>query len=86
MNEIIDQLDNSKYFSAFDLESGFHQIGMHPKDREKMVFSTSEGHDEYNRMPFGLKNALPIFQRMMNNGLKDLIGNTFFVYIDDIVV
>ena len=58
---IIDLLGNSKYFSAFDFASGFHQIGMHPKDRERTAFSTSDGHYEYNRMPFGLKNAPPTF-------------------------
>jgi len=37
-------------------------------------------------LPFGLKNAPPTFRRMMNKGLKDLIGNNCFVYIDDIIV
>jgi len=42
-----------------------------------------DGHYEYNRMPFGLKNAPPTFQRMINKGLKGLIGNNCFVHIDD---
>ncbi|XP_051173560.1 uncharacterized protein LOC127289595 [Leptopilina boulardi] len=86
IDEIIQQLGNSKFFSCFDLASGFHQIGMNPKDKEKTAFSTNEGHYEYNRMPFGLKNAPPTFQRMINNGLKGLIGNGCFAYIDDIIV
>ena len=86
IDEILDQLGNARYFSAFDLASGFHQIGMNPKDVPKTAFSTPNGHYEYTRMPFGLKNAPPTFQRMMNKGLKGLIGNNCFVYIDDIIV
>ncbi|XP_036149749.1 uncharacterized protein LOC118647910 [Monomorium pharaonis] len=86
IDEILDQLGNARYFSAFDLASGFHQIGMHPKDIQKTAFSTPNGHYEYTRMPFGLKNAPPTFQRMMNRGLKGLIGNNCLVYIDDIIV
>jgi len=86
IDEILDQLGNARYFSAFDLASGFHQIGMKTSDIQKTAFSTPDGHYEYNRMPFGLKNAPPTFQRMMNKGLKGLIGNNCFVYIDDIIV
>ncbi|XP_020294887.1 uncharacterized protein LOC109860298 [Pseudomyrmex gracilis] len=86
IDEILDQLGNARYFSAFDLASGFHQIGMNPKDISKTAFSISNGHYEYMRMPFGLKNASPTFQRMMNKGLKGLVGNNCFVYIDDIIV
>lgn len=86
IDEILDQLGNARYFSAFDLASGFHQIGMNSKDIPKTAFSTPDGHYEYTRMPFGLKNAPPTFQRMMNKGLKGLIGNSCFVYIDDIIV
>jgi len=33
ITEILDQLGSAKYFSVFDLASGFHQIKMHPDDR-----------------------------------------------------
>ena len=86
IDEILDRLGNAKYFSAFDLASGFHQIGVKDNDIQKTAFSTSDGHYEFLRMPFGLKNAPPTFQRLMNRGLQGLIGNNCFVYIDDIVV
>ena len=66
ITEILDQLGSAKYFSVFDLASGFHQIPMHEPDAQKTAFSTPHGHYQFNRMPFGLKNA-PVEKRF--NGL-----------------
>ncbi|CAK9796615.1 Retrovirus-related Pol polyprotein from transposon 17.6 [Anthophora quadrimaculata] len=84
--EILDQLGSAKYFSVFDLASGFHQIGLEAADAEKTAFSTPYGHYEFARMPFGLKNAPATFQRLMDSVLSGLQGNELFVYLDDIVI
>ena len=34
-------------------------------DKEKIAFSTTEGHFEFNVMPFGLTNAPSSFQRLI---------------------
>lgn len=86
INEILDQLGSAKYFSVFDLASGFHQIRVDPKDKHKTAFSTPFGHYEFNRMPFGLKNAPATFQRLMDRVLVGLQGIELFVYLDDIVI
>lgn len=86
ISDILDQLGHSKYFSTIDLTSGFHQIKMSPTDAEKTAFSTPSGHYQFNRMPFGLKNAPATFQRLMNSVLAGLQNIKCFVYLDDIVV
>lgn len=86
ISNILDQLGGNKYFSTLDLASGFHQIGMNPKDVEKTAFSVNYGKYEFLRMPFGLKNAPAIFQRAMNDVLREHIGKRCYVYIDDVVV
>ena len=53
ITDILDQLGYSKYFTTLDLASGFHQIPMHDRDREKTAFTTPLGHYEFTRMPFG---------------------------------
>ena len=35
INELLDQLAKSKYFSALDLKSGYRQIRVHPDSPEK---------------------------------------------------
>ncbi|CAH2098401.1 unnamed protein product [Euphydryas editha] len=86
INEILDQLGNSKYFSTLDLASGFHQIPMNPADAAKTAFNIPNGHYQFTRMPFGLKNAPATFQRLMNTALSGLQGIRCFVYLDDIVI
>jgi len=66
ITEILDQLGSAKYFSVFDLASGFQEIPMHESDAQKAAFFTSYKHYQFNRLknPFGLKNGPTIFQRL----------------------
>ena len=71
IDDILDKLGRANYFSTLDLTKGFYQIEVDPRDREKTAFTINEGHFEFIRMPFGLKNAPATFQRMMNNVLHE---------------
>lgn len=86
ISDILDKLGRCQYFTTLDLASGFHQIEMHENSIEKTAFNTENGHYEYVRMPFGLKNAPATFQRVMDNVLKDLQHKICFVYMDDIII
>ncbi|XP_045456466.1 uncharacterized protein LOC123666419 [Melitaea cinxia] len=86
ISEILDQLGKCKYFSTLDLSSGFHQIKLAEADAPKTAFTVPQGHFEFTRMPFGLKNAPSTFQRLMNTALSGLSGIQCFVYLDDIVI
>lgn len=86
IEDILDQLGHSIYFTTLDLANGFHQIPMDPDDGPKTAFSTPDGHYEYTRMPFGLRNAPACFQRSMNKTLMGLTNRQCFVYIDDVVI
>ncbi len=85
-SDIFDQLGRAQYFSTVDMASGYHQIEMNPTDRHKTAFSTSHGHYEFLRMPFGLRNSQATFQRMINNAMMAHLGTRCFVYLDDIIV
>jgi hypothetical protein len=86
IQDMLDKLGRSRFFTALDCASGYHQMPIAQEDRKKTAFSTSTGHYEYNRMPFGLKAAPATFQRLMNNVLSGLIGFRCLVYLDDIVL
>lgn len=79
ISEILENLGGAKFFSVFDLASGFHQIPMNPKDSPKTAFSSFDGHYEFLRMPFGLTGAPSSFQRLMNKVLCGMNGVELFV-------
>lgn len=86
ITDLFDKLGKCSYFSTLDLASGYHQIEVEKKDRQKTAFSTQNGHFEFLRMPFGLKTAPATFQRTMDNVLRGLQGLHCMVYLDDIII
>lgn len=86
INDVLANLGKNKFFSTIDLKSGFHQIPLDEPDIEKTAFSIKSGKYEFTRLPFGLKNAPSIFQRTLDDILREHIGERCYVYIDDIII
>ena len=59
---------------------------MYKPDEEYTSFITDQGLYCCKAMPFGLKNAGAIYQRLVNGMFKDLIGKSIDVYVDDMLV
>jgi hypothetical protein len=59
---------------------------MSREDEKNTAFITVDGLFCYVSMPYGLKNALPTFVRVMHKTFDDLIRDIVEVYVDDIIV
>ena len=90
VDDLLDQLGDTRYFSTLDLAAGYWQIKVHLDSQPKTAFVTPQGLHEFQVMPFGLTNAPAVFQRLMQKvllGLNPEAGPDFVcVYIDDVLV
>jgi hypothetical protein len=66
----LDSLSGSEFFTTLDLFSGYFQTFIEPASIPKTAFTTANGHFEFLRTPFGLRNALSQFSRLMLVRLK----------------
>jgi len=69
INEHLEDLDKVLWYSSFDMASGFWVVTMTERARRISAFITPFGLFEWLRMPFGLKNAPQIYQRLIDNAL-----------------
>ena len=86
IEDTLDALAGSSWFSTVDLQSGYWQISMDEKNREKTAFSVGTGLWQFKVMPFGLCNAPATFERLMEDVLRDLTWKICLVYLDDIII
>lgn len=86
IDDTLDALVHTEYFTTLDLKSGYWQIEMHPTSREKTAFITHDGLYEWNVLPFGLSNSPSSFQRLMSHILRGLTWRTCLLYLDDIII
>ena len=91
MDDLLDQVGQSKYYTTLDLASGYWQIRVAPSSQEKTTFVTPHGLFQFRVMPFGLTNAPAVFQRLMQKvlmGLNPVDGSHFVsvYYIDDVLI
>ena len=84
INQIIDSTAGCDLQSFLDAYSGYNQIRMKEEDEEHTSLIIAYGVFCYRKMPFGLKNAVATYQRMMQACLKEQIGRNMQVYVDDI--
>ena len=86
MDQCLDALGDNTVFSTLDLRSGYHQVAMHPKDKEKTTFICHRGSFSFRTMPMGLVNAGATFQRLMDIVLSGLLFESCLAYLDDIII
>ena len=86
IDDTLDTLAGSQWFSTLDMVSGYWQVEVGEEDREKTAFCTPNGLYEFKVMPFGLCNGPATFQRLMDLVLVGLQLTDCLVYIDDIIV
>jgi hypothetical protein len=86
IDQVVDSTAGSVLLCFLDCYSGYHQIALHPDDKDKTMFITPHGIYCYKVMTFGLKNAGATYQKEIQKCLKTQIGKNVEAYVDDVVV
>ena len=86
IDEALDRLTGSRWFSVLDLRSGYSQIPMLEEDKEKTAFICPLRFYQFERMPQGITGAPATFQRLMEKAVGDMNLLQCLVYLDDIIV
>ncbi|KAE9336372.1 hypothetical protein PF008_g13048 [Phytophthora fragariae] len=69
VNDLLEDLDKVLWYCSLDMASGFWVVSMTERARLISAFITPFGLFEWNRMPFGLKNAPQIYHSLIDYAL-----------------
>ena len=86
IDQLVDATSGHQLLSFMDAYLGYNQISMHVPNQEQSSFIIDRGLYCYKVMPFGLKNAGAIYQRLVNIMIKKQISKMMEVYIDDMLI
>ena len=87
IDNTLDALIGSQWFSTLDLSSGYWQVEVSEDDKPKTTFTMGTGGlYQFKVMPFGLCNAPTTFERLMEKVLSGLPWEILLIYLDDVIM
>ena len=84
VEEIVASMPGANTFSVIDAKSGFLQVKLDYESSLLTTFNSCLGRFRWLRLPFGIKSAPEIYQRIMDDMLHDIEGAR--AIMDDIIV
>jgi hypothetical protein len=84
IEDIFATLAGGQQFSKIDLKQAYSQMEMEEDSKKYVTINTQKGLYRYNRLPYGIKTAPAIWQRAIEQVLRDIPGVK--VLLDDIIV
>ena len=86
MDQIQERVRGHEFYYFLNGFSGYNQIEIPLEDQEKTIFTCPFGTFSYGMMPFGLCNALVIFQICMLSIFSDMVEYFLEIFMGDFFV
>jgi hypothetical protein len=86
IDDMLDRLNGSKYFSKLDMTDGFWQILLDEESKEYTGFATTSKFWQWKVLPMGAMNSPSAFQRAMDQVLGELKWKSVMCYVDDLII
>lgn len=84
VDDCIDCVGNAMFITKLDLLKGYYQIPLINRVKKVLTIITPDGLYFYLTIPFGLKTASAVFQRIVNKLLRQ--WDDVDAYIDDVMM
>ena len=86
IDEVLERLAGSRYYSALDAAAAYHTIPVEKTSRPLLAFITPMGLWQFCRMPFGPRNSGAVYARFIDMLLQKIRSPNIVAYIDDVLV
>ena len=86
IDELINEIAKSKYYSTVDLKSAYYQVLLATEDQKFTVFEANRKLYQYCRMPFGVTNGVSTFQRIIDNLIEKYKLKKTYAYVDNVTI
>jgi hypothetical protein len=86
IQDLLQQFHGSRFITSIDLSSAFLQIGLKKECRKYTSFLFDSQLYQYTRCPYGFKNSLSAFIRVLQLTLGSDTHSYAVAYVDDIIV
>ena len=86
MDELINEIAKSKYYSTVDLKCAYYQVPLAMEDRKFTAFEANGKLYQYCRMPFGVTNGVSTFQQIIDNLIEKYKLKKTYAYLDNVTV
>ena len=86
MQDILNKVAQYNNYSTVDLKSAYHPITLPVDDRKNTAIEANGQLFQCTRMPFGLRNAMPCFQRIINEIIEKNGCEGTFTYLNNVTV
>ena len=86
IEDIVEKVAQHKVYSQIDLKSAYHQVPIAEDDKIYTAFEVNGELYQFNRLPFGVTNGVPAFQKFITTIINQEKLDATFAYLDDVTI